>query len=63
MEKFQQAIQADMEKLRQETKADIEKLRLATEAKIEATKVELLKWLLGALVAQAGLIVALIKLF
>ena len=44
------------------TKADIEKLRLTTEAKIEATKAELLKWFLGALAAQTGLIVALIKL-
>ena len=36
------------------TKADIEKLKLATMAEIAATKVELLKWFLGALIAQAG---------
>ena len=35
---------------------------LATKADIEALKVEMLKWLLGALIAQGGLIVALVKL-
>ena len=56
------ATKADIESLRQATKADIEKLKLATMAEIAATKVELLKWFLGALIAQAGLIVALIRL-
>ena len=59
---LRQATKADIESLRQATKADIEKLKLATMAEIAATKVELLKWFLGALIAQAGLIVALIKL-
>ncbi|MDE0210696.1 MAG: hypothetical protein OXJ64_12520, partial [Boseongicola sp.] len=49
---------AGMEALRQETKADIAKV----EAKIESSKAELLKWMVGALVAQGGLIVALVKL-
>ena len=49
--------------MRQGTKADIEKMRLATEAAIAQTKVELLKWVIGALIAQGGLVVALIKLF
>ncbi len=40
------------------TKTDIEALKVD----IEALKVEMLKWLLGALIAQGGLIVALIKL-
>ena len=62
IEKSQQATKADIEKLRLATKADIEKLRLTTEAKFEATKAELLKWFLGALAAQSGLIVALVKL-
>ncbi len=51
------------------TKADIEALRLATKADtarvqrdIEALKVDLLKWLFGAMIAQGGLIVALVKL-
>ena len=47
------------------TKTDIEALKVDIEAlkvDIEALKVEMLKWLLGALIAQGGLIVALIKL-
>ena len=40
------------------TKTDIESLKVD----IESLKVEMLKWLLGALIAQGGLIVALIKL-
>ena len=44
------------------TKADIEALRLATRADIEAVKSDLLKWMIGLLIAQGGLIVALVKL-
>lgn len=44
------------------TKSDIEALRLETQANIEALKADLLKWLFGALIAQGGLIVALVKL-
>ncbi|MCY4572304.1 MAG: DUF1640 domain-containing protein [Gemmatimonadetes bacterium] len=40
------------------TKADIAEV----EAQIEAVKADLLKWLFGALIAQGGLIVALVKL-
>ena len=35
---------------------------LATKADLEAVKADLLKWMIGALIAQAGLIVALVKL-
>ena len=63
------ATKADIETLRQATKADIEALRQATKVdiagvqrEIEALKVALLKWLFGALIAQGGLIVALVKL-
>ena len=62
-------VKAGMEALRQETKADIarveagiEALRQETKAAIEAVKADLLKWLFGALIAQGGLIVALVKL-
>ena len=47
------------------TKTDIAALKVdiaALKVDIEALKVEMLKWLLGALIAQGGLIVALIKL-
>ena len=63
------AVKADIDALRQETKADIarveagmEALRHETKAAIEAVKVELVRWLFGALIAQGGLIVALVKL-
>ena len=51
-------VEAGVEALRQETKADIAKV----EAQIGAVKADLLKWLFGALIAQGGLIVALVKL-
>ena len=35
---------------------------LATKTDLAAVKAELLKWLIGALIAQGGLIVALVKL-
>ena len=62
-------IEAGIEALRQETKADIarieagiEALRHETSAAISAVKADLVKWLFGALIAQGGLIVALVKL-
>jgi len=44
------------------TKTDIETLRQETKAAIEASKSDLMKWLVGLLIAQGGLIVALVKL-
>ena len=44
-------VEAGIDALRQETKADI-----------AAVKADLVKWLFGALIAQGGLIVALVKL-
>ena len=41
-----------------EVKAEIE----AVKAEIEAVKADLVKWLFGGLIAQGGLIVALVKL-
>ncbi len=55
-------VEAKVEELRRETKADIAKVEAKVEAKIESSKAELLKWMVGALVAQGGLIVALVKL-
>ncbi len=40
------------------TKADIVKV----ETRIESVKVDLMKWLIGAMIAQGGLVVGLIKL-
>ena len=42
--------------------AGMDALRQETRAAIEAAKSDLLKWLFGALIAQGGLIVALVKL-
>ena len=55
-------VEAGIEALRQETRAGIEALRQETRAGIETVKADLLKWLFGALIAQGGLIVALVKL-
>jgi len=62
-------VEAGMDAMRQETKADIEVLRQETkasitrvEAGVERVRVDLLKWMFGALIAQSGLIVALVKL-
>ena len=56
------AVKAAIDALRQETKAAIDALRQGTRATIEAVKADLLKWLFGALIAQGGLIVTLVKL-
>ena len=55
-------VEAGIDALRQETKADIEALRQETRAGIESVKADLVKWLFGALIAQGGLVVALVKL-
>ena len=69
IEALRQATKADIKALRLATKADIEALRQETqisiakvEARIESSKSDLLRWLFGALIAQGGLIVALVKL-
>lgn len=69
IEALRQETKADIDALRQETKADIarveagmEALRQETRAAVEMVKAELVKWLFGALIAQGGLIVALVKL-
>ena len=62
-------VQRDIDALRQATKADIaavqrdiDALRQATKADIATLKADLLKWMFGAMIAQGGLIVALVKL-
>ncbi len=55
-------VEAGMEALRQETTAGMEALRQETMAGMEAVKADLLKWMFGALIAQGGLVVALVKL-
>ncbi len=55
-------IEAGIGTLRQETKAAIAQTEARMEARMEAVMADLLKWLFGAMAAQGGLIVALIKL-
>ena len=55
-------IEAGIDALRQETKAGLAQNEARMEARMEAVKSDLLKWLFGAMIAQGGLIVALIKL-
>ena len=62
IEALRQETRAAIEALRQETRGAIEALRQETRGAIEAVKSDLLKWLFGALIAQGGLIVALVKL-
>ncbi len=69
IEVLRQETKRDIEALRQETKKDIEILRQETKAEIagvrreiEALKVDLLKWIFGAMFVQVGLIVTLLKL-
>ena len=62
IETLRQATKADIETLRQATKTGIETLRQATKADIATLKADLLKWMFGAMIAQGGLIVALVKL-
>jgi len=51
-------VEAGMDALRQETRAEIAKL----DTRIEAVKSDLLKWMFGGLIAQGGVIVALLQL-
>ena len=44
------------------TKADLAAVKADLQRDIEAVKADLLKWLFGAMIAQGGLIVALVKL-
>jgi hypothetical protein len=53
------SIRAEIEKVRLETKADIEKVR----AEIEKAKAEIIKWNIGAIIASAGLAMAIARLF
>ena len=62
IEALRQETKAGIEALRQETKADNASLRQETKADIESVKADLLKWMFGAMIAQGGLIVALVKL-
>jgi len=51
--------QSDIEALRLSTKSDIEAFQLTTEAKIVKAKYDIVKWLIGAMVAQSAIIISM----
>ena len=58
---LRQETKADIEVLRQETKASIAEVQRGVQREIAEVKSDLIKWLVGALIAQGGLVVALLK--
>ena len=56
-------VKADIEKVKADLEAKIEAVKLGLQADIHASKVDLLKWMVMAMIAQATLIVALVVAF
>ena len=59
------ATKADIESVKADiaaVKVDLASVEAGLQRNIEAVKADLLKWLFGAMIAQGGLIVALVKL-
>ncbi len=63
IENLRAETKSGIENLRAETKSEIEKLRAETKSEIEKCKSDLIKWVVGAIIAQGGLIVALVSVF
>lgn len=61
IESLKAATKADIGTVKVTTKAEIEKLRLKMEERLATQKADLLKWGIGALIAQSGLIIAIIR--
>ena len=64
------ALHGDIDSLRLMTQADIAELREATRAdiagvrlEIEKTKADLIRWMAGLLIAQGGVIIAMLRVF
>ncbi len=55
-------LRADIEALRLAAKADLEALRGELRTEIRDARIDTIKWFAGLLLAQAGLITALVKL-
>ena len=60
--KVEAGLKADLAKVETGLKADLAKAEAGLKADIAAVKADLLKWMFGAMIAQGGLIVALVKL-
>ncbi|MDE2779139.1 MAG: DUF1640 domain-containing protein [Chloroflexota bacterium] len=59
IEALRLSTRSDIEALRLSTKSDIEAFQLSTEAKIERAKYDMVKWMIGAMVAQSAIIISL----
>ena len=59
IEALRLSTESQIEVLRLSTESQIEALRLSTDAKIEGTKFEMLRWMIGAMIAQSALIIGL----
>ena len=57
-----EALRLGTNRYRRGPSADMEALRLGTKADMAEVKSDLLKWMMGALIAQGGVVVALLKL-
>jgi hypothetical protein len=62
LEQLRLATKTDLEQLRLATKTDLEQLRLATKADLAELKSEVLKWVIGLMIAQTAAIIAVVKL-
>ena len=62
IETVQAELQARIETVQAELQARIETVQAGLQADLQTTKADLLKWILTVIIAQGGLVVALIKL-
>ena len=57
-----EGIKADLERFKTDLEASIATVKADLEVKIQESKVDLLKWMLTAMIAQGALVVTLVKL-
>lgn len=61
-EAFSEAFKDAQSDAEMATKHDLKELELRLEAKINEVKFDMVKWIAGMLIAQAGLVAALVKM-
>ncbi|MCS6972343.1 MAG: CCDC90 family protein, partial [Leptospiraceae bacterium] len=54
-------IRAEVEKLRADTNKEIEMLKLQVKSELDRNKTEILKWLIGLLIAQTSLLIGILR--
>ena len=55
-------VKADIERVRAELKADIERVRAELKVDIAKVKADIIKWIMGMLIAQSAVIVGLLQI-